>query len=248
MKDSVRSGLHARLRRPPSPYSVPGSLPVLFFGDLASARIVTVGLNPSDQEYTDGSGELLTRSRQRFATLHSLGTTDRPSLDDTQCDEAIDRMRRYFDPGRPVYRWFVPVQRVVEGLGASLTGGTAAHLDLVQEATDPTWSSLGGIDGSAQARLLARDLPFLDWQIRTFPMRAVICNGKTVSAHVRHRLNVDVDETGALARIKWWVGSASVNGRLVRFAGWNMPLQRPTGLGAAGERELGVLLKPRLGF
>lgn len=89
MDDQVRAGLHARLRRPPSPHSVPGSLPILFFGDLASARIATVGLNPSDQEYTDGNGELLTRSRQRFATLASLGAADRASLDSAQCDEAI---------------------------------------------------------------------------------------------------------------------------------------------------------------
>jgi len=234
---------------------VPGSLPILFFGDLAAARIATVGLNPSDQEYTDGNqeytdgnGELLTRSRQRFATLASLGATDRPSLDDEQCDEAIEWMHRYFDVGRPVYRWFAPVQRLVEGLGASLTGGTAAHLDLVQEATDPTWSSLGKVDGAEQARLLAQDLPFLEWQIRTFPVRVVICAGKTVSNHVRHRLDVHIDETGTLALTKWWVGSASVDGRRVGFAGWNIPLQRATGLGAAGERELGMLLKQRLGL
>ncbi|MBA2633770.1 MAG: hypothetical protein H0U86_12370 [Chloroflexi bacterium] len=247
MTDQVRSELHARLRRPPSPYSVPGSLPVLFFGDPATARIATVGLNPSDQEYTDGNGELLTRSRQRFATLDSFGAIHRSDLNDGQCDEAIQWMREYFDPGKPVYRWFGPLQRVVDGLGASLSDGTAAHLDLVQEATDPTWSALGRIDGTEQRRLLEQDLPFLEWQIRTFPMRAVICAGKTVSAHLQHRLDVHIDETGTLALIRWWVGSASVAGRRVGFAGWNIPLQRATGLGAAGERELGMLLRQKLG-
>jgi len=248
VNDQVRSGLHARLRRPPSPYSVPGSLPVLFFGDLFSARIVTVGLNPSDQEYTDGNGQLLAVSRQRFATLDSLGATDRSNLDNEQCDEAIEWMHRYFDQNKPVYRWFAPLQRLVDGLGASFTDGTAAHLDLVQEATDPTWSALGRTDGTEQVRLLAKDLPFLEWQIRTFPIQAVICAGKTVSTHVQRRLDVDIHETGTLALIRWWVGSASVDGRRVGFAGWNIPLQRATGLGAAGEQELGTLLRQKLGL
>jgi hypothetical protein len=48
--------LRRRLRRQPSPVSVPGSLPVLFFGDALHARLLTVGLNPSDQEYVDAKG------------------------------------------------------------------------------------------------------------------------------------------------------------------------------------------------
>jgi len=239
----VTERLRERLRRPPTEASVPVSLPVLFFGDLFSARVVTVGLNPSDQEYTDGNGRLLTGVRQRFATLRTLGTSERGALDDAACDEAIRWMRHYFEPGKPIYRWFTALERVVGGLGASFADGTAAHLDLVQEATRPTWSALPAGD---RGRLLAADLPFLEWQLRAFDIAAVICTGKTVSEHVRSRLGVTVENTGALARIKWWVGSAQVNGKWVGFAGWNYPLARPTGLGASGERQLGELLRERL--
>lgn len=66
-------------------------------------------------------------------------------------------------------------------------------------------------------------------------MRAVICAGKTVSHHVQKRLEIVIEDTGTLALITWWVGSAVVNGRSGRVAGWNIPLQRATGLGVAGE-------------
>jgi hypothetical protein len=46
--DARQAKLYERLRRPPSPATVPGALPVLFFGDLLQAEVATVGLNPSD--------------------------------------------------------------------------------------------------------------------------------------------------------------------------------------------------------
>ena len=152
-------------------------------------------------------------------------------------------MRAYFEPGKPVYRWFNGLGRVLEGFGASHANGTATHLDLVQEATSPVWSGLGD---KAQFELLQRDFPFLAWQIEAFQLRSVICTSKSVGEHVRRSLGVRVVEEGTLARIRWWAGAATVAGREVGFAGWNFPLARPTGLGAAGERQLGELLAERL--
>jgi hypothetical protein len=239
-----RARLYARLRRPPSPATVPGTLPVLFFGDLFAAEIATVGLNPSDQEYVSKKGGMLTGAAQRFATLASLGAADRPSLTDPQCNAAIERMRDYYEAGKPVYgSWFNALARVVNGLGAGFRERSAAHLDLVQESTSPVW---GDLPSGQKTALLEQDLPFLTWELRTFPLRAVICTGKTVGVHVRRQLGVEVAEEGSLARIKWWVGHAHIGGRPVGFAGWNYPLARPTGLGAEGETRLGQLLAERL--
>jgi hypothetical protein len=130
-------------------------------------------------------------------------------------------------------------------MGASFAEGSAVHLDLVQEPTHPTWSAL---PRDQRDRLLSDDLRFLAWQIRRFPFRAVICTGKTASVHTQRALGVAVEETGRVARIEWWRGSASLAGRRVGFAGWNYPLARPTGLGAAGESSLGALLRDRLGL
>jgi hypothetical protein len=235
--------LYERLRRAPSASTVPGSLPVLFFGDLFSARVVTAGLNPSNQEYTTRDGAMLTGRRQRFATLATLGARDRQALSDAQADEAIEWMRAYFQPGQPVYSWFAGLGRVVSGFDASLADGSAAHLDLIQEATKPTWSALP--DGEREA-LLRADLPFLEWLIRGFPLEVVICDGATVGRWVRHRLGVEVAESGEVGLIKWWAGKADVDGRRVGFAGWNRPLIRPTGLKRSDQVELGCMLRTTL--
>jgi len=242
-EDILRQHLRSRIRSAPRPQSVNRSTPVLFFGDIFSARIATIGLNPSDQEFLDRRGAQLSGPARRFETLDSLGATDRRSLTREQCDQAIDTMRNYFTPGKPVYSWFRGLARVVEGMGARFQQGSAVHLDLAQEATDPTWSKLPDSERSA---LLGSDLTFLEWQLRNFPFETVVCTGKTVSSHVRARMRVEVIEQGEMARIKWWVGKAQLNGRTVGFCGWNFPLARPTGLGAVGETALGELLAAKL--
>ena len=238
--------MRVRLRRPPSPHTVPSSLPLLFFGDIFTARVATVGLNPSDREYVwSRTGHLLSGREQRFATLASLGAADRASLTDVQCDAALGLMRAYFRPGRPAYwRWFSGLERVLHGLGASLSDGSATHLDLVQEATHPTWSAL---PRDEHDRLLRTDLEFLEWQIRHFPLRVVICTSATVSLHMRHRFQVSETAHGSLRLVTWWVGSARIEGRMVGFGGWNLPLARATGLGAYGEQTLGKVLGEHLG-
>jgi hypothetical protein len=215
------------------------SLPVLFFGDLFTANIATVGLNPSDQEYTTPDGQLLTGALQRFATLVSLGAGDRSRLTDAQCDSAIATMRGYFGPTKPVYAWFNALGRVLEGFGASFAAGSAAHLDLVQESTCPVWSQL---QDAESATLLDQDLPFLEWQIRTFPLRVVLCNGRTVADAVFSKFGAEPRARGHVERLTWSIGSARVDGREVTFVGWNVPLARPTGLGTDGEVKFGRLL------
>ena len=88
-----------------------GSLPVLFFGDVLTAKAASVGLNPSKQEYLDPSGQELTGDKRRFETLGSLGCHDRSSLDEERCERAIAAMRAYFQRGKPVYGWFRRLHR-----------------------------------------------------------------------------------------------------------------------------------------
>ncbi len=104
---AVRDALHVRLRRLPSRSSVAGSLPVVFFGDLVTARVATIGLNPSPQEYLNPAGEELTGNRRRFETLASLGATTRESLTPALCDQALATMQAYSGiarwPGPPAW-------------------------------------------------------------------------------------------------------------------------------------------------
>jgi hypothetical protein len=225
---------------------VTGSLPVLFFGDVLTAKAASVGLNPSKQEYLDPSGQELTGDKRRFETLGSLGCHDRSSLDEERCERAIAAMRAYFQRGKPVYGWFRPLARVMEAMGFSYQEGEVAHLDLVQEATDPTWSRLKSERPAEAHSLLETDLPFLSWQVEAFPLQLLVCNGRTVFDRVRKLLGAEVRESGSLARITWYVSSARVGDRWIAVVGWNIPLVRATGLGAEGERDLGRLLALQL--
>jgi hypothetical protein len=152
-------------------------------------------------------------------------------------------MRAYFQPGQPVYSWFRGLERVLTGWGASLVQGTAAHLDLVQEATDPTWSLLGRSRPQEVEDLLATDLPFLEWEIRAFPLTALLCNGRTVFDLVVQLLGARILATGTAKRLTWWVGTADLPRSPIAVSGWNIPLAQATGLTREGEVELGAVLR-----
>ena len=70
--------IETRIRRSPPERSciVPGSTPVLAFGDARSARVATLGLNPSRIEFLDKAGVLLEGDNRRLATHASLGLSD----------------------------------------------------------------------------------------------------------------------------------------------------------------------------
>jgi hypothetical protein len=242
-RQGVLDHLYARLRRQPSLHSVAGSLPVLFFGDLFSARIATVGINPSHQEYLDPGGHELTEDARRFQTLGSLHGPAREALTDDQCGRAINTMCRYFQPGKPVYHWFRPLDHLTRAMGFCYAAGQAVSLDLVQEATKPTWSELQQHSPHEALALLATDLSFLRWQLATFPLAAVVCNGKTPLRHVCGLLDspteVDSIAQGRLGGVTWYVTYGRIAGRGVAVMGWNIPLARPCGLTTADVETLG---------
>lgn len=233
------SCLADRLRREASPFTVRGSLPVLFFGDLLNARVATVGLNPSLREYRDRRGLELAGLKRRFETLASLKATDRTTLSVEQCRRAVETMRGYFDAHRPVYEWFAGPCRVVYGLGYSFRDRTAAHLDLIQESTDPVWGEIMKHRSSVAANLLCADLPFLRWQIETFPLAGILCTSRTVLDNVIELTSAKVIETGDTAGRHWTVAVTQVRDRSVAIAGWNIPLARAPGLTHEQQTELG---------
>ena len=157
-------------------------------------------------------------------------------------------MREYYLPSKPVYRYFRHLENVLGGLGASYHDGSAAHLDLVQEATQPAWSELRSTSPEEHAQLLRVDFPFLRFQLESHTVTILLCNGNTVSQEVQSLLPVQIVESGEMKRIRWWLGRATLGGRKIALAGWNYPLDKPTGLGKAGERELGQLIGERWNF
>lgn len=222
---STSSYLADRIRREPPENApvVPGTLPVISFGNVASARVASLGLNPSVREFKDAAGTWLTGSAQRLPTYDSLGIEGPDELTEEIVGTVIDRCYGYFS-GNPYWQWFRPLGDMVTAVtGSRYEDGSACHLDLVQWATDPVW---GGIDDAAVQRgLIEEDREFLVQQLRWEGIRVVIMNGSGVMDAVR-RLDVTLEHAATLDEgigCKVYVGE----GYGARFVGWSQNVQNP---------------------
>ncbi len=105
--------------------------PILVFGQFNSARIVTVGMNPSEREFRDKPsgtiyGSPLTGDQQRFLHWPRDGelTSDLREL-------AFERMTKYFTRGRAYTHWFDKYSPLLRSLSADYGSGTACHTDVI---------------------------------------------------------------------------------------------------------------------
>ena len=92
----------------------PVGWPIPFFGDIRTARVLTVGVNPSSQEFAPPT---------RWATV-------------TRDAEWVHRLLDYFQgTSPPPNKWFLPWEASLKLIGCSYEDRTAAHLDLSPRAT-----------------------------------------------------------------------------------------------------------------
>jgi hypothetical protein len=220
-----------RIRRVPPKDScvLPGSMPVVSFGDLSGARVATLALNPSILEFLSRKGEWLLGPRRRLASLVSLGISDPHDLDDDAVSRVIEESNAYFE-GPNWYRgWFGQLESllVTSGLGSYLDG-TACHLDLVQWSTDPVQRK---VPSTAWKRLVAADRDFLGWQLRQKSLTTVLVNGMSCVDELR---TVGVVQSWTEDRVPYATKSGPAELRLfqaeehgVRFVGWNRPVAGP---------------------
>jgi hypothetical protein len=240
-REDLKAEMRLRLRRPAPPGVVQGALPVLFFGNIWEARVATLGLNPSKSEYLDKGRLELEGNYRRFESLRSLEAPDRSSLTDQQCEAALDRMRNYFLPGKPVLKqWFGPVMRVLNGMDLTYEHGDVVHLDVVQEPTASGWSDL---DPEEWKLMKNQDLPFLRWELESFPITTVVCNGATPLRDLLALLGGEVVRSEPMALLTVTCARARLGNRELTVLGWNRPLTRPTGLDGDGMTELGEMLR-----
>lgn len=218
-----------RLRAPyPAACIVPGSTPVLSFGDPSKAVVATLGLNPSRQEFLDPIGRELTGIARRFETLSSLGVSNLSSASDAILQRVVNACNGYFQTN-PYRRWFDQLEPVLQSVGASYYDGSACHLDLVQWATDPVWSKIP--DRATRNRMLNEDAIFLDHQLKTSSFWLLLINGSGV---VRQFERV----TGTSLRPAGSVGGSSVESRMsvgrlplgTRVVAWSVNIQSSFGV------------------
>jgi hypothetical protein len=117
--------------------------PIPFFGDVLTAEALTIGVNPSADEFPPGRWPAT-------ITPSALG----------------DRLRTYFTtPDRPPHAWFTRWTDVLAPLGYSYTRN-AAHIDASPRATV---SMSAAPDEAAFARMLDADVR---WLFRLLPLCA----------------------------------------------------------------------------
>ena len=83
--------IEQRIRRPIPADScvVPGSTPVVAFGNARAAIVATLGLNPSKLEFLDDSGNELVERMRRLATHRSLGIFDLSNAPTSKIEQVL---------------------------------------------------------------------------------------------------------------------------------------------------------------
>lgn len=155
--------------------------PVPYFGQIRSARLATVGLNPSFREFATAAGDEIVGLPRRFPTLTSLGLGSWLEADATHVDVIALACNNYF-AHNPYKRWFGALDRVLSFADTTYYGDspTACHLDLVPFATYSRW---GDLPTAHRRRLLTFAGRHLGAMISQAHVRAIILNGKSVVSH-----------------------------------------------------------------
>jgi len=165
--------------------------PVPSFGDLSSARVATLGLNPSNREFVDELGDELQGIFRRFHTLASLGLRSWSEVDARHLRIILESCRTYF-LGNPYDRWFKRLDQVVSGAKASFYGTSsgACHLDLIPYATSHKWTELTARQRSSLLAVAADALGLL---LRDSPVRILILNGRSVVEQFQDAAGICLD-------------------------------------------------------
>jgi len=212
--------LAERIRQPypDGCHVVPGSTPVVSFGDVRTAWVATLALNPSVREFTNRTGGWLTGEHRRLEGLDSLGIVRTEDATDEHVQRIVEGCYRYFD-ANPYWGWFRSLEGVLrDSVGASYEDGSAAHLDLVQWATDPVWGKIP--EAAVRRRLIEADREFLRRQLRTEGIRLVLMNGARVMKEVSAMgVPLEVLDVPQVGRSTFTMHSGHSDGAL--FVGWN---------------------------
>ncbi len=167
--------------------------PVPSFGNLASAKIATLGLNPSNREFVDERGKELEGAKRRFHTLNSLGLQQWSDAKENHLSSILDLCKQYFFRN-PYDGWFKKLDNIISGTSLSyyFPSAGACHLDLIPYATSCKWTEL-----NFQQRSLLLDLAgdTLGLLLKNSSIKLLILNGQTVVENLQRISNVVLQKT-----------------------------------------------------
>lgn len=152
--------------------------PVLSFGDLSTARIATLGINPSNREFVDLNGKELDGVHRRFHTLKSLGLKKWSEVSTSHLQLILESCKNYFH-GNPYDTWFGALDKLIIDTNASYYGpfSMACHLDLVPYATTCKWTAL---THTHKSELLKSGEQALALLLKSSKIEIIVLNGRSV--------------------------------------------------------------------
>jgi len=215
---------------------VPGSTPVVAFGDVRSAEVATLGLNPSKLEFLDQHGKELMGEDRRLETLASLGENGLLTASSDAVRRVFEGCNNYFQR-RPYRKWFERLEKILNSIGNSYYSGNACHLDLVQWATDPTWGKLK-LPTAFKKIVVETDLPFLRQQLSEKRIRGLLLNGSGVVNAYTKGLGGDLVEK-AIPGMAGWKLFEGKTAEGMKVIGWNKNLQSSPGVSNENIKSLG---------
>lgn len=198
---------------------VKGSTPVVSFGYPAPAKVVTIGINPSSNEFQKSgkSKDLLSFPKKRLIDSEVLGIPSSQRLTREQAIAVIEGCYEYFymREHNPYMTWFKHLnENINKHFGADYLDGSAVHLDLVQWATDPVW---GNIKSPAiKSELLAADAEFLRYQMGVKRYDIVFMNGSQVTEQLIETKIVELSLTKEFA----YKTKSGKSKKLEFYSGW----------------------------
>jgi hypothetical protein len=224
---------------------VPGTTPVVAFGDARKAKVATLGLNPSHREFLDSHGRELTGCSRRLASHRSLDVDNLENAPQKIIEQVFKESNMYFQ--RNPYDWFNQLESVLKACGASYCDGSACHVYLVQWATKTRWSPL---DTKTKRRLLDADAHFLREQLSKENIELLLVNGNGVVKQLKKSLEArleeaSLDKLGPIPDFGQHTSHLYVGDvfNKLRIIAWNFNLQSSPGV----SNELRGVLAERVG-
>lgn len=222
---------------PTSNYIARKTTPVISFGNFEKAKISTLGINPSSNEffYKDN---LIANDKKRLSDLESLKLQSYEQMTEDKAHEVLNGCYNYFNK-RPL-KWFDIFEELLNIKSFSYKNGSASHIDLVQWCTIPVWGMIPSVE---QKKLLESDKNFFRWQLENNDMEIIILGGRQVLNQVEAIPEITLELIDTLF---YFSGSRKIpfdlykmeNFKGKKLLGWSVNLQIMRG---SAEEKTGVL-------
>jgi hypothetical protein len=209
---------------PNSIYIAEKSTPVISFGNFEKAKIGTLGINPSSNEFFN-KDKLLSQEKKRLIDLETLKLQSHEQITEDKAHEILDGCYNYFKK-RPL-EWFDDFEELLNEKSFSYKDGSASHIDLVQWCTKPVWGEIPSIE---QEKLLESDKNFFHWQLSNNNMEVIILGGRQVLNQVAAIPDVNLE---LIDKYYYYSGSRKISFELYKMEnfkgrkllGWSVNLQ-----------------------